>query len=74
MNFTDWIPIFVVAALFSVWALLHLSRKSTTFMPKWAWALFIVFTTPLGPLIYVLVEVLDAGVHRADAEGRSPDA
>jgi hypothetical protein len=74
MNFADWTPIFVAAALFSVWALRHLSRKTSTFMPKWAWAVFIVFATPLGPLIYVLVEVLDAGVHRADAEGRSSDA
>jgi hypothetical protein len=74
MNFIVWTPLFAAAAFFSFWALWHLSRKDITFMPKWAWAVFIVFTTPLGALIYLLVEVLDAGVHRADAEGRSTDA
>lgn len=39
-------------------------------MPKWAWALLIVFAMPIGTLIYLLVAVLGAGNQRPDAEGR----
>jgi uncharacterized protein YpmS len=41
-------------------------------MPKWAWALLIIFALPLGGLVYVLVSVLGVGEYRADAEGREP--
>lgn len=74
MDFIAWIPIFAVSALLSAWALWHVSRNSPSFMPKWSWAILIVFTTPLGALIYALVEVFDTGVKRDDAEGRSQGA
>lgn len=73
MNFIAWVPFFVVMAGFSLWSLWHLSRNDTPYMPKWAWGILIVFAMPVGTLIYVLVEVLAAGVQRTDAEGR-PDA
>jgi hypothetical protein len=41
-------------------------------MPKWAWALMIIFALPLGGLVYVLVSVAHVGEYRADAEGREP--
>ena len=73
MNFIAWTPFFVLFAGFSIWSLWHLIRHESPFMPKWAWALLIVFAMPVGTLIYLLVAVLGAGVQRQDAEGR-PDA
>lgn len=74
MNFSAWFPIFILIAVFTLWCLWHLVRHDATFMPKWAWALLIVFAMPLGGIVYVLVSVLDAGEHRVDAEGRTPQA
>jgi hypothetical protein len=73
MNFIAWTPFFVLFAGFSIWSLWHLTGHDSPFMPKWAWALLIVFAMPVGTLIYFLVAVLGAGVQRHDAEGR-PDA
>jgi Phospholipase_D-nuclease N-terminal len=72
MNFASWSPLFVVIVVFTFWCLWHLVRHDTQFMPKWAWALMIVFALPLGGLVYVLVSVFRVGEYRADAEGRDP--
>ncbi len=74
MNLAAWVPLFVVFAAFSGWCLWHLALHDVRYMPKWAWALLIVFSMPLGGLVYVLVSVLEAGEQRADAEGRQPPA
>ena len=55
MNFIAWTPFFVVFALFIAWTLWHLARHDSPYMPKWAWALLIVFAMPVGTLIYLLV-------------------
>jgi hypothetical protein len=72
MNFIAWMPIFAVVAALAIYCLWHLARNEPRFIPKWAWALLIVLTAPVGSIIYVLVEILDAGVTRSDAEGRTP--
>ena len=70
MNFIAWSPFFVAFAAFSLWSLWHLMRHESPYMPKWGWALLIVFAMPVGTLIYLLVAVLGAGVQRSDSEGR----
>lgn len=72
MNFAAWWPFFVVIAIFTIWCLWHLVSHTAEFMPKWAWALIIVFAMPLGGIVYLLVSVLHVGEYRADAEGREP--
>lgn len=72
MNFIAWAPFFAVFAGFSLWSLWHLLRNESAYMPRWAWALLIVFAMPVGTLIYVLVAVAGVGAQRPDAEGR-PD-
>ncbi len=71
MNLEAWLPIFIIFALFSGALLVHLSRHDVPFMPKWAWALLIILTMPLGGVVYLLV-FYGAGVQREDAEGRNP--
>lgn len=70
MNFAAWLPLFAVFALFSTVMLVHLARTDVPYMPKWAWALLIVITMPLGGVLYLVVVVMGGGVERQDAEGR----
>lgn len=70
MNFIAWMPIFAVVALLTLFCVWHVIRTEPRFIPRWGWVLLIVFTAPLGGFIYILVEVLDAGTTRHDAEGR----
>ncbi|MCZ7533080.1 MAG: PLDc N-terminal domain-containing protein [Acidimicrobiia bacterium] len=72
MNFTAWIPIFAIVVFLTLFCLWHVIVNTPRFIPRWAWILLIVFTTPVGGIIYVLVEVFDAGTTRQDAEGREP--
>lgn len=71
MNLSAWLPLFAVGIVFSIAVLIHLARNDAPFMPKWAWAAIIVFTMPLGGVMYLLV-VAGVGVQREDAEGRRP--
>jgi len=72
VNFEAWIPIFLLAVVFSIALLIHLATHDVPYMPKWAWALLIIFTMPLGGVIYLLVVVVGAGTQVEDAEGREP--
>lgn len=74
MNFEAWVPIFVVVVVFSIALLGYLATHEAPFMAKWAWALLIVFTMPLGGVIYLLVAVIGAGTQVEDAEGREPQS
>lgn len=72
MNPGAWLAlssVFVVVAAIALW---HLATHDVPYMPKWAWALLIVFTFPIGSFIYLAVVVFGAGANRDDAEGR-PD-
>jgi hypothetical protein len=72
MNFEAWLPItlvFVVVAGVAFW---NLATHDVPYMPKWAWALLIVFTFPIGSFIYIAVVMFGAGTTRDDAEGRTP--
>ncbi len=72
MNFSAWMPIFIAVAVFTVAMLAHLITHPVPYMPKWAWALLIVFTAPLGGGIYALVVIAGAGTRVEDAEGSEP--
>jgi hypothetical protein len=73
VNFAVWVPMLALVVLFSVLLLAHLVTHNVPYMPKWAWALMIVVTMPLGGVVYLLVVVMGAGVQRPDAEGRATD-
>ncbi|MGI9584471.1 MAG: PLDc N-terminal domain-containing protein [Acidimicrobiia bacterium] len=72
MNFGTWMPLLVLGVVFSIGLLIHLATHDVPYMPKWAWALLIVVTIPLGGIIYLLV-VMSVGIQRPDAEGRISD-
>lgn len=50
------IPLIIIQLLLAIFALLDLAkREKIRFLPKWAWALIIIFGEMVGPLIYFLV-------------------
>ncbi len=72
MNIVAWIPIFAIVAIVSLWCVWHVFQREPRFIPRWGWILMVVFLPPVGATLYILVEVLDAGTKRLDAEGRQP--
>lgn len=46
-------PILVLQLLLLIWAIIDLVRRRTVkALPKWAWALIIIFVNLFGPIIY----------------------
>lgn len=74
MNFGAWLPLTLVFAVVAGVALWHMATHDVPHMPKWAWALLVVFTFPIGSFIYIAVVMFGAGERRDDAEGRPTDS
>ncbi len=72
MNFAAWFPLFAVFIALTAASLVHLMTRPVPYMPKWAWALLVVFTIPIGSILYFAV-VFGIGVQREDGEGRHVD-
>jgi hypothetical protein len=48
-------PVILLQFLLMIWALVDLlRRKNIKHLPKWAWALIIVFINLFGPIIYLV--------------------
>lgn len=48
-------PILVFQLLLLIWAIIDLIRRRTVkSLPKWAWALIIIFVNIFGPIIYLV--------------------
>jgi hypothetical protein len=48
------IPIIVIALAFDIYCLVDLSRSRVRYLPKWGWALVILFvSSPLGGIAYL---------------------
>lgn len=62
--------VFVAVAVVALW---HLVTHDVPYMPKWAWALLIIFTFPIGSVIYISVVMFGAGTPRDDTSGRPAD-
>jgi len=69
VNFVAWSPIFAVVAGLTIASLWHIATHPVPHMPKWAWALFIVFAGPVGPIVYFVVAVVGADTERENDDG-----
>ncbi|MDW7738510.1 MAG: PLD nuclease N-terminal domain-containing protein [Bacillota bacterium] len=48
-------PLILLQFLLAVWAIIDLiRRKYVKALPKWAWALIIIFVNMFGPIIYLV--------------------
>jgi hypothetical protein len=58
-NLIDWIPylipIILIQVALMIFALVDLVRRERTNGPKWMWALIIIFTNFIGPVVYLFV-------------------
>jgi hypothetical protein len=73
MNFGAWLPLTLVFVAVAGVALWNLATHEVPYMPKWAWALLIIFTFPIGSFIYIAIVMFGAGASRDDAEGHPSD-
>jgi hypothetical protein len=49
------LPLVVLGLAFIAYCLYDLSRSPAQHLPKWAWALLICLSVPLGGIVYLLV-------------------
>ncbi|MGH3152767.1 MAG: PLDc N-terminal domain-containing protein [Streptosporangiaceae bacterium] len=49
------IPVLALAAAFVIFCLVDLARSGQKVLPKWAWAIVICGSVPLGGLAYLFV-------------------
>jgi ACR3 family arsenite efflux pump ArsB len=55
MTWAALIPIIVLAFVFVVYCLVDIARSQVSWLPKWAWAVVVVVSIPLGGIVYLLV-------------------
>jgi hypothetical protein len=48
-------PLAVAAVAWVAYCLVDLSRSDAAHLPKWAWAVIIVGSVPLGGIVYLLM-------------------
>jgi len=71
VNFAAWMPLFLIGLVLLVVGIWHLFTHPVPYMPKWAWAVLLIVTFPIGSVVYIAVIIYGAGVQREDAEGRT---
>jgi uncharacterized Tic20 family protein len=49
------LPLLVIQLVLVVFALIKLVKGNVRFLPKWAWALIIVFFNLIGPVVFLIV-------------------
>lgn len=49
------LPVIIVQLGLIIFCLYRLTKDYVKYLPKWAWALIIIFLNLLGPVIYLLI-------------------
>jgi hypothetical protein len=48
-------PLIIFQLLLMIWAIIDLAkRKTVKSLPKWAWALIVIFVNTFGPIVYLV--------------------
>ena len=50
-----FIPIIIIQYGLMIFALVQLFRNEAAYLPKWGWALIIIFINIIGPVIFLIV-------------------
>lgn len=48
-------PLIVVALAFVIYCWVDIARSEVRYLPKWAWAIIVAASVPLGGIVYLLV-------------------
>jgi len=49
------IPIIIIEYGLMIYALVQLFRNESAYLPKWGWALIIVFFGIIGPVVFLII-------------------
>lgn len=49
------LPLIVIEFCLVIFALYRLAKDNVKYLPKWAWALIIIFFNLIGPIIFLVV-------------------
>lgn len=55
ISFAALAPLILAAVAWIAYCLWDLSRSEIRTLPRWAWVLIIVFSVPLGGILYLLI-------------------
>lgn len=59
LNFSQIImmllPLLIIELCLIIFALYRLTKDNVKFLPKWAWALIIVFFNLIGPIVFLVI-------------------
>ena len=50
-----FIPLIIIEYGLLIFALVQLVRSEVNYMPKWGWALIIIFINIIGPVVFLIV-------------------
>jgi hypothetical protein len=50
-----FIPLIIIEYGLLIFALVQLVRSEVKYMPKWGWALIIIFINIIGPVVFLIV-------------------
>jgi hypothetical protein len=50
-----FIPLIIIEYGLLIFALVQLVRNEVKYMPKWGWALIIIFINIIGPVVFLIV-------------------
>jgi hypothetical protein len=50
-----FIPLIIIEYGLLIFALVQLVRSEVNYMPKWGWALLIIFINIIGPVVFLIV-------------------
>lgn len=50
-----FIPIIIIQYGLMIFALVQLFRNEAAYLPKWGWALIIIFINIIGPVIFLII-------------------
>jgi hypothetical protein len=48
-------PLIVIQVGLAIFCLYRLTKDRVRFLPKWAWALIVIFVETIGPVVYLLI-------------------
>ncbi|GAK08893.1 MULTISPECIES: PLD nuclease N-terminal domain-containing protein [Geomicrobium] len=49
------LPLIIIEFILKIIAFIDLYRRESTSLPKWLWALIILFVNTIGPILYLVL-------------------
>jgi hypothetical protein len=50
-----FIPLIIIEYGLMIYAIVQLARNEAAYLPKWGWALIIIFINIIGPVVFLIV-------------------